>query len=98
MPNLIPLMISTEDEDNALLLLYLIKKKLQICKRNVLNNRALPNPANSSWSYLYKYGDDESFISAVGVSRAGFELLYDNLKKNYYQIQSEERWQTFQSM
>ena len=83
MPNLIPLMISTEDEDNALLLLYLIKKKLQIRTRNVLNNRALPNPANSSWSYLYKYGDDESFISAVGVSRAGFELLYDNFKKKF---------------
>ena len=47
MPNLIPLMmISTEDEDNVLILLYLIKKKLQIRTRNVLNNRALPNPAN----------------------------------------------------
>ena len=71
----LPFLANLYVNQSHLLNLLLYKKKMRLKVRNDISNGALPPPEASSWAFLYKFGDDRSFINVLGISRAPFELL-----------------------
>ena len=67
----------------VLLGFLLMKKKMQIRTRNRVKVAALPDVPYSSWSTLYENGDDEDFISILGINRSGFKRLLKGFARHY---------------
>jgi hypothetical protein len=44
---------------------------------------ALPDVPYSSWTTLYENGDDEDFISILGINRIGFLRLLKGFARRY---------------
>ena len=77
-----------EDEQEYLISL-MRRRKEQIRTRNDFENAAVPEPSQSPWASLIKYGSDQAFINILGVDRAGFRLLASKFK-NYYRHKFRE--------
>jgi hypothetical protein len=53
-------------------MLLLRRKKLQIRTRNDIKISSLPHPDDSAWAFLYRTGDDCSFINIIGIRKQTF--------------------------
>ena len=51
--------------------------------RAKLTRSAVMLPRLSSWKYLYKFGDDQSFLVVTGMSRSSFARLHRAIFGNY---------------
>jgi hypothetical protein len=57
------------EDDQNLLVALLRRRREQIRTRNEFSSNAVQPPTECSWTYLWKNGNDESFINLIGISR-----------------------------
>ena len=84
MGNYLSLLDELLDADDAVLLATLLqRRRMQIKTRNDVNTISLPSPEQSSWQYLYKNGDDQSFINIIGINKSTFKMLLKLFSLHY---------------
>jgi hypothetical protein len=71
----------------AAIVIFLLRYRSSMRTRNYVRSSALPPTCLSSWSFLFRNGDDMSFVAETGLNRAGFQLLYDEFRKHF-----DRRW------
>ncbi len=77
------LLLQQKELNDQIMNLTLLKLRDQIRTRNDLNNNSIPKPEQSAWNYLYKNGDDQSFINSIGIDRQAFQYLLSKFSKTY---------------
>jgi hypothetical protein len=53
--------------------------------RNDVRKDCLAPTHQSRWSHLFANGNDEAFISAMGINKRGFDILWREFRK-YYEV------------
>lgn len=61
----------------------MLRRREQIRTRNDVRKECLVPTHQCSWSHLFANGNDEAFISAMGVNKRGFDILWREFRKHY---------------